>query len=383
MALILGILREVRPGERRVALIPESLQRLGAKGFTAVVEAGAGDAAAFPDPAFAAAGATILAGPQQVLDQANVVVRVNALTVEEIAGAQPDAVAVSLLFPLVEKTLVAALRDRPMTAIALDRIPRTTLAQSMDVLSSQSTVAGYRAAVLAAASTPRFFPLLMTAAGRVDPAKVLVLGAGVAGLQAIATARRLGALVEAYDVRAAVKEQVESLGATFVDVGEVEDAETKGGYAKEISAASQQRVNDVIAEHLRSVDCCITTALIPGRPAPRLISADMVAGMKAGSVIVDMAAEQGGNCELTQPGVEVTVGGTLILGPTNLPSELACDASKMFSRNVEKLLLYLARGGSFDFDFKNEIVRGCVVTHQGKVVDPQVAELFADGRPAG
>ena len=375
-----GIVRETREDERRVALVPESLERLRTKGIDAVVEAGAGVAAAFPDHQYSKTGAQVLSTGEEVLGSADLVVKVNAPRPEEIEQTRPKASVISLLFPLVQLELVSALRDRPLTAIALDRIPRITLAQSMDVLSSQSTVAGYRAAVLATYALPKFFPLLMTAAGRINPARVLVLGAGVAGLQAIATAHRLGALVEAYDVRAVVKEHVESLGATFVDVGLEEDAESEGGYAKEVSEEGQRRANEVIKERLREVDACITTALIPGRPAPRLLTADMVEVMKPGSVIIDLAAEQGGNCELTKPGEQISVGGVTIMGPTNLPGELAHDASSMFSRNVEKLILYLARGGELNFDFDNEIVQGCVVTHDGKVVDQEVNELLIADR---
>jgi NAD(P) transhydrogenase subunit alpha len=234
--------------------------------------------------------------------------------------------------------------------------------------------------VVASQALPKFFPLLMTAAGRINPARVLILGAGVAGLQAIATARRLGAVVEAYDVRAAVKEQVESLGASFVDTGVAQDDAASGGYAKAISTDEQARVNGVIAEHLASTDVCITTALVPGRPAPKLLTADMVARMPAGSVVVDLAAEQGGNCELTKPGENVDVGGVLIMGPTNLPSEVPHDASQMFSRNVEKLLMYLlTKEGGIEFDFNKEIVAGCVVTHGGEIKDAAVAEVVAGG----
>jgi NAD(P) transhydrogenase subunit alpha len=283
---------------------------------------------------------------------------------------------ISLLYPLVNTDLVAKLTARPLTVIALDRIPRITLAQSMDVLSSQATIAGYRAVLVGATLLPRMFPLLMTAAGRTDPAFVLVLGAGVAGLQAIGTAKRLGAVVEAYDVRAAVKEQIESLGAKFVEVGVAEDAETAGGYAKEVSADAQRRANEVIGEHLATTDVCITTALIPGKPAPRLVTAEMARKMRPGSVIVDLAAEQGGNCELTKPGETVLVDGIRIAGPTNLPSEIPFDASSMFSRNVEKLVLYMLKEGEIQYDFDKEIVRGCVVAHGGKVLDTQVAELI-------
>ena len=372
-----GVVRERHPGERRVALVPESVARIHAKGVDFLVETGAGEEAGFVDDAYREAGAEIAAAATDVLGSADLVIRVQAPEAAEIDASKRGAAVVSLLFPLTAGPLVRQLRDAQLTAIALDRIPRVTLAQSMDVLSSQSTVAGYRAAVLAAYRIPQFFPLLMTAAGRINPARVLVLGAGVAGLQAIATAHRLGAVVEAYDVRAVVKEQVESLGASFVEVPAVEDAETEGGYAREVSEESQRRANEVIAEHLRSTDACITTALIPGRPAPRLITADMVKGMPYGSLVVDLAAEQGGNCELTRPGEEVVVNGVTVLGPLNLASDLAADASRMFSRNVEKLVLYLLTGGELSYDFDNEIVKGCVVTHNGEIVDSQVAEALA------
>ncbi len=372
-----GVVRETHPGERRVALVPESVARINAKGVDFLVETGAGAAAGFDDDAYRDAGAEIAATAGDVLASADLVVRVQAPDSNEIEASKAGAAVVGLLFPLTAAAMVQQLRDARLTAIALDRIPRVTLAQSMDVLSSQSTVAGYRAAVLAAYRLPQFFPLLMTAAGRIDPARVLVLGAGVAGLQAIATAHRLGAVVEAYDVRAVVKEQVESLGASFVEVPAIEDAETEGGYAREVSEESQRRANEVIAERLRSTDACITTALIPGRPAPRLITAEMVEGMPHGSLIVDLAAEQGGNCELTKPGEEINVNGVTVLGPLNLASDLAADASRMFSRNAEKLVLYLLADGELSFDFDNEIVKGCVVTHDGEIVDKQVAEALA------
>lgn len=372
-----GVVRERSRGERRVALVPESVARIRAKGVDFLVEAGAGAAAGFDDDAYREAGAEIAGSAGEVLASADLVVRVQAPDSSEIEASKAGAAVVGLLFPLSAGPLVRKLRDAKLTAIALDRIPRVTLAQSMDVLSSQSTVAGYRAAVLAAYRLPQFFPLLMTAAGRIDPARVLVLGAGVAGLQAIATAHRLGAVVEAYDVRAVVKEQVESLGASFVEVPAIEDAETEGGYAREVSEESQRRANEVIAERLRSTDACITTALIPGRPAPRLITAEMVEGMPHGSLIVDLAAEQGGNCELTEPGEEVNVNGVTVLGPLNLASDLAADASRMFSRNTEKLVLYLLADGELSLDFDNEIVKGCVVTHDGEIVDSQVAEALA------
>ncbi|HYC57742.1 MAG TPA: Re/Si-specific NAD(P)(+) transhydrogenase subunit alpha [Candidatus Binatia bacterium] len=370
----IGVPQEIRDGERRVALVPDSIKRLSAKGVEFLVESDAGAAAGFLDEAYQAAGARIVHTRVALFSEADAIVQVNVPTAETVAGLKNGSALVSLLFPLVQHELVKSLRDKNVTAIALDRIPRTTLAQAMDVLSSQATVAGYRSVIVASQYLPKLFPLLMTAAGRVDPARVVILGAGVAGLMAIGIARRLGAVVEAYDVRAVVKEQVESLGASFIDVGVQADAQTAGGYAKEVGEDFQRRANEVIATHLEKADVCITTALIPGRPAPRLVTADMARRMKAGSVIVDLAAEQGGNCELTKPGQVVDENGVTILGPTNLPSDAAKDASSMFSRNVEKLLLYMLKDGNLQYDFEKEIVRGCVVTHEGRIADTQVAE---------
>jgi H+-translocating NAD(P) transhydrogenase subunit alpha len=370
----IGIVTEARSGEQRVALVPESARRLASKGVEFVVQSGAGLGAGFSDAAYQAIGATIVPSREAVLADADTLVQVNVPDVESIGSLKKGATTISLLFPLVQHDVVRALRDAGVTGISLDRIPRTTLAQSMDVLSSQATIAGYRAVITAAAHLPKLFPLFMTAAGRIEPARVVILGAGVAGLVAIGIARRLGAVVEAYDVRAVVKEQVESLGATFIDVGVAADAATSGGYAKEVSEDFQRRANEVIATHLEKADVCITTALIPGRPAPRLVTAEMARRMRPGSVIVDLAAEQGGNCELTRPGEIVNEGGVKICGPTNLPSDAARDASQMFSRNIEKLILYILKDGQLDIDFGKEIVRGSVVTHGGSIVDTQVAE---------
>jgi len=372
----IGIPTEVRAGERRVALVPESVKKLSNKGVGFVVQAGAGLQAGYLDDEYRAQGATIVATREAVLAEADTLVQVNVPQPGSVEGLKKGAATISLLFPLVQHDTVRALRDAGITAIALDRIPRTTLAQSMDVLSSQATVAGYRAVVTAAHHLPKLFPLFMTAAGRIEPARVVILGAGVAGLVAIGIARRLGAVVEAYDVRAVVKEQVESLGATFIDVGVAADAQTAGGYAKEVSEDFQRRANEVIATHLEKADVCITTALIPGRPAPRLVTAEMARRMRAGSVIVDLAAEQGGNCELTQPDRVITDSGIVIVGPTNLPSDASRDASQMFSRNVEKLVLYILKEGRLDLDFSREIVKGSVVTHEGRIVDTQVAEAI-------
>lgn len=370
----IGIPTEVRPGERRVALVPESVKRLAHKGAEFVVQSGAGSSAGFLDDEYKALGARIVDSREALLAETDTFVQVNVPSPASLKGLKKGAVSISLMFPLVQHETVKALRDGSITGISLDRIPRTTLAQSMDVLSSQATVAGYRAVMTAANHLPKLFPLFMTAAGRIEPARVVILGAGVAGLVAIGISRRLGAVVEAYDVRAVVKEQIESLGATFIDVGVQADAATSGGYAKEVSEDFQRRANEVIAQHLEKADVCITTALIPGRPAPRLVTAEMARRMRAGSVIVDLAAEQGGNCELTRPDQLVTDSGVLIVGPTNLPSEAARDASGMFSRNVEKLILYMLKDGALNIDFSKEIIKGSVVTHDGAIVDTQVAE---------
>jgi NAD(P) transhydrogenase subunit alpha len=372
----IGVITEVRPSERRVALVPESVKRLRNKGVEFSVQTGAGDGAGFSDDEYRAAGAELAPSRETVLAAADTLVQVNVPEPGSLAGLRRGAVTISLLFPLVRPDIVREMRDGGLTGISLDRIPRTTLAQSMDVLSSQATVAGYRAVITAANYLPKLFPLFMTAAGRIEPARVVILGAGVAGLVAIGISRRLGAVVEAYDVRAVVKEQVESLGATFIDVGVQADAATSGGYAKEVSEDFQRRANEVIATHLEKSDVCITTALIPGRPAPRLVTAEMARRMRPGSVIVDLAAEQGGNCELTRPDEEVRDSGIVIVGPTNLPSAASRDASQMFSRNVEKLVLYLLKEGRLDIDFGKEIVKGSVVTHDGAIVDTQVAEAI-------
>jgi NAD(P) transhydrogenase subunit alpha len=373
----IAVLKETKPGERRVALAPESVKKLRAKGPHVAVQAGAGAGANFSDKEYTDAGATIEATADALLGSSDLIVKINAPTPDEVAKTKTGSGLVSLLFPLVNTDLVKAMNARSLTAISLDRVPRTTLAQSMDVLSSQATCAGYRAVIQVADRLPKLCPLLMTAAGRIDPARIVILGAGVAGLIAIGIARRLGAVVEAYDVRAVVKEQVESLGATFIDVGEATDAQTAGGYAKEITAEQQARINSKIADHLAKADACITTALIPGRPAPRLITAEMARRMRPGSIILDMAAEQGGNCELTKGGETVVVDGVTILGPLHLASDVARDSSSMFSRNVEKLLTYmLSKEGTMAYDFSKEIIKGCVVTHEGKVVDEQVAGLL-------
>ncbi len=346
-------------GERRVALVPDSVGRLIAAGFAVAVEAGAGAAAGFPDAEYAAAGADVVPRAE-LLTGAQAVVRVAAPSPAEVAELAPATVLVGFLSPLTDPAGVERLADRGVTAFAMESIPRITRAQSMDALSSQSTVAGYKAVVAAADRLPRLFPLLMTAAGTVAPAKVLVVGAGVAGLQAIATARRLGGVVSGFDVRPAVREQVESLGATFLDLG-IQGAETSGGYAAELTAEEQARQQAALEERIPEFDVVVTTALVQGRPAPRLIPASAVETMRPGSVIVDLAAEAGGNCELTVPGSEVERSGVTIVGFTDFASRMPYHASQLYSRNVSALLLHLAPAGELTLDFEDEITAGACV----------------------
>jgi NAD(P) transhydrogenase subunit alpha len=349
--------KETAPGERRVALVPETVRRLSS--FDIVVETGAGLAAGFPDSEYDAAGAELAARDGLYADS-GAVVRVARPSAEEVAELAPGTLLIGFLAPLTDPEGIRRLEAHGIVAFAMEAIPRITRAQTMDALSSQSTVAGYKAALLAADRLPRLFPLLMTAAGTVAPAKVLVLGAGVAGLQALATARRLGAVVSAFDTRPVVREQVESLGAKFLDLG-VRGEETAGGYAVELTPEQQAQQQAALEERLVEMDVVITTALVPGRPAPRLIPASAVAAMRPGSVIVDLAAEAGGNCELTEPGAEVTREGVTIVGLTNLAATIPYHASQLYSRNVSALLQHLAPGGEPELDFEDEITREACV----------------------
>ena len=369
----IAVPKESVAGERRVPIVPETVKRLAAKKIEVSVETGAGVESRVSDDEYRAVGATIEASSEPLLAAADVVVRLRVPTLEEIGRLKEGSALVSPLYPLINGDLVKALAARKITSIAVDMIPRTTVAQMMDVLSSQATASGYYAVLMAATELPRFFPMLMTAAGTIAPARVLVLGAGVAGLQAIGTARRLGAVVEAFDVRKVVKEQVESLGAKFVVV-ESADAQTAGGYAKEASAEDKVKQAEAIARHVKTADVVIATALIPGMRAPILVTEEMVKTMKAGSVIVDLAAEQQGNCALTEPGQTVVKHGVTIMGTLNLPSRLAMHASQMYSRNMEKLLLHLAKDGALTLDMKEEITAGCVITKDGEVVNARVKE---------
>ena len=352
-----GIPRERVEGERRVALVPETVGRLG-DGVEVVVEAGAGDEAAFDDAAYRDVGATI-ASPWD----ADVVAKVAPPSADEVSRLHEGQVLIGFLQPLTDREGVERLARAGVHGFALESIPRITRAQPMDALSSQATVSGYKAALLAADRLPRFLPMLMTAAGTIPPAKVLVIGAGVAGLQAIATARRLGAVVSAFDVRPAVAEQVESLGATFLDLG-VRGEETAGGYAQELTAEQQAAQQDALQERIAQFDAVITTAAIPGRPAPKLVTADAVRGMRNGSVIVDLAAETGGNCELTEPGREIRRDGVTIVGLTNLPSTMPTHASQLLSRNVAAVLGLIVADGAVALDWDDEIVAGACVTRK-------------------
>jgi NAD(P) transhydrogenase subunit alpha len=359
----IGVPTETAAEERRVALVPEAAGRLVADGFDVLIEAGAGAGAYFDDAAYTQAGARVV---DSVYGEADVVVKVRKPAAEEVAALREGAVLIAFLEPLTDPDTTRRLAERGVTAFAMEAIPRITRAQAMDALSSQSTVSGYKAALLAAARLPRFFPMLMTAAGTVTPAKVLVLGAGVAGLQAIATSHRLGAVVSGFDVRPVVKEQVESLGASFLDLGVVGE-ETTGGYARELTPEEQRRQQVELEKRIPDYDAVITTALVPGRPAPKLIPATAVAAMRPGSVIVDLAAEAGGNCELTEPGEEVVREGVTIVGFTNLASSMPAHASQLYSRNVTALLRHLAPEGELRLDFEDEITAGACVTRREEV----------------
>ena len=357
--------RETAEGERRVALVPEIVRKLAAGGFDVAVERGAGEGASSSDAEYEEAGARV-AEREEILVGAGAVVKVQRPSPKEIERLPQGSVLIGFLQPLSDPQGIEQLAQRGVTGFALESIPRITRAQPMDALSSQATVAGYKAVLLAAERLPRFFPMLMTAAGTVAPAKVLVLGAGVAGLQAIATARRLGAVVSGFDVRPVVREQVESLGAAFLDL-DVVGEETSGGYAGELSDDDQRRQQEELERRLAEFDVVVTTALIPGRPAPKLIPASAVKAMRAGSVIVDLAAEAGGNCELTEPGAEVVREGVTLVGYTNLPSTVPVHASQLYSRNVSALLTHLAPEGELQLDWEDEITAGACVTRRAEV----------------
>ena len=370
--------KETAAGERRVALVPEVVERLAGSGLGATVEAGAGASAHHHDDAYVAAGANVGDG-----FSGDVVAKVAPPSTEEVGRLGQGSVLIGFLQPLTASETVRALADAGVTSFAMEAIPRITRAQSMDALSSQATVAGYRAALIAAQELPRFFPMLTTAAGTVRPAKVLVLGAGVAGLQAIATARRLGAIVQAFDVRSAVREQIESLGARFLelDMG-LEDAEAAGGYARQLTEDEQQRQRELLAEEIGKVDAVISTAAVPGRRAPLLVTEQAVRNMKPGSVVVDLAAETGGNCELTEPGQSVVKEGVTLVGPVNLAASMPDHASALYARNVQALLELMVKEGELTLDFDDEVIAGACITRDGQIVH-EGARAAAEGAAAG
>ncbi|HEY1454972.1 MAG TPA: Re/Si-specific NAD(P)(+) transhydrogenase subunit alpha [Candidatus Dormibacteraeota bacterium] len=371
-----AIPKERAPDERRVALTPDAATKLIAAKLAVSMEAGAGEDAFLPDQAFEAAGVAIVAGAPALLKDADVVLKVQAPTADEIALLKTGAVVISFLQPATQADLVKALAARGVTAFSLELLPRISRAQSMDALSSQASAAGYKAVLMAAARLGKFFPMMMTAAGTVAPARVLVMGAGVAGLQAIATARRLGAVVSAYDVRPAVKEEVSSLGATFIELP-LETQEGEGGYAREQSEEFLRKQRELIGEHVAKSDVVITTAAIPGRRAPMLVTADMVKGMRPGSVIVDLASETGGNVELTQAGKDIDVNGVTIIGTRNIPSTMPLATSQLLARNEANLLLHLVKDGMLVLDFEDEITKGACVTHGGEIVNERAKQLVS------
>jgi NAD(P) transhydrogenase subunit alpha len=373
----IGIPKESARGEKRVALVPETVKKLAARQIAVLVEAGAGERARFGDAEYAAAGAEIVPDLAALAAAADAVVKIDPPSEAELALLRPGTTVVSLAYPLVRAAFVAAANQRRLTTIALDMIPRTTLAQAMDVLSSQANLAGYWAVVAAASRLPRIFPMMMTAAGTISPSRVLIMGVGVAGLSAIGTAKRLGAVVEATDVRPETKEQVESLGGRFLQVQGVAVQQTTTGYAAEQSAEYQQKQAELISGAIARADVVITTALIPGRPAPRLVSEAQVRSMKPGSVIVDLAAEQGGNAFGSVAGEEVEVAGVTIVGDLSTASNVAFHASQAFSRNMEKLLLHLTVDGQWKPPGDDPIARGCLITRDGATVHPAV--LAAQG----
>ena len=376
----IAVPRETAEGETRVALTPQIAGQLVADGMEVLVQAGAGEASSNLDDAYKEAGATIVPDAAALYGQADVVLRVGRPSDEEIEMLKEGTVLIGTLGTLAKPELAQKLAKRGVTAISMDAIPRITRAQSMDTLSSQATVGGYKAVLMAAERLPKFFPLLTTAAGTIRPAKGIVMGAGVAGLMAIGTAKRLGAVVEATDVRPVVKEQVQSLGGTFIEVEMTEEekarAETAGGYATEMSDDYKRRQAELIAERVKEADFVITTALIPGRPAPKLVTDEMVKSMKPGSVIIDMAAEMGGNVEGTEPNKEVVKHDVLIVGYTNLPATMPGSATQMYAKNLQTLIKHLVSDGKLELDFDDEITKGATITHGGKVVHEATAKAL-------
>jgi NAD(P) transhydrogenase subunit alpha len=368
--------KELLHDEHRVALVPDTVTKLVAAKLDVAVEAGAGSGAFIPDAAYVSAGAKVVNHAADLLQDAQVVLKVQAPMPSEVQLLPKGVLLISFLQPATQGDIVKALAARGVTAFSLELLPRISRAQSMDALSSQASAAGYKAVLMAGERLGKFFPMMMTAAGTVAPARVLVMGAGVAGLQAIATARRLGAVVSSYDVRPAVKEEVQSLGATFIELP-LETQEGEGGYAREQSEEFLRKQRELIGEHVAKSDVVITTAAVPGRRAPLLVTGDMVRGMRPGSVIVDLASETGGNVELTKAGEDVDVNGVTIIGTRNIPSTMPLATSQLYARNVANLLLHLVKEGAIDLDFEDEITKGACVTHDGEIVNERAKQMVS------
>jgi NAD(P) transhydrogenase subunit alpha len=367
--------KEHAPDEHRVALVPDSAAKLKAASLDVSVESGAGAGAYITDEAYEAAGVNVVKAAGTLLGDADAVLKIQAPSTDEVGLLKSGSVLISFLQPATQAEVIRALAKRGVTAFSLELLPRISRAQSMDALSSQASAAGYKAVLMAASRLGKFFPMMMTAAGTVAPARVLVMGAGVAGLQAIATARRLGAVVSAYDVRPAVKEEVQSLGATFIELA-LESQQGEGGYAREQSEEFLRKQRELIGEHVAKSDVVITTAAVPGRRAPLLVTGDMVKAMRPGSVVVDLAADTGGNVELTQAGKDIDVGGVTIMGTRNVPATMPLHASQLFARNVMNLLLHLVKDGAITLDFQDEITKGSCVTHGGEIVNERARQLI-------
>jgi NAD(P) transhydrogenase subunit alpha len=376
MPVTIGVVRETAPNERRVALVPELLKKLKSLGAGVVIQSGSGDPTHLPDSSFGDAVEKV-PDAKSALARADIVFKVQPPTLDEIAAMREGTILLSILQPHTMPERTKALRDRKITAFAMELLPRTTRAQAMDILSSQAGMAGYKAVLIAAQQSPKFFPMLTTAAGTVRPSKVLIVGAGVAGLQAIATARRLGAQVEGFDVRPEVKEQIQSLGAKFLDLGV--SASGTGGYARELTAEERAEQQRRLAEHIKGVDVIVTTAAVPGRPAPKIISKAMVEGMKPGSVVVDLAAETGGNCELTKPGETIVHNAVTIVGPVNLPSMGAIHASDMYARNLFNFVSLMIKDGAISLDWNDELIAKTCLTHAGEIKHEPTKKLVEGG----
>lgn len=378
----IAVAKEIEVCERRVALIPDTVARLVKQGLEVWVETGAGERAFITDAAYEAAGATIVADTARLWGEADVLLKVSPPQTRDDGRSEVDllkvgAVLISFLNPLGNPAIAQKLAERKITSMSMEMIPRSTRAQSMDALSSQASIAGYKAVLIAAAALPKYFPMLTTAAGTIAPAKVFIMGAGVAGLQAIATARRLGSIVEAFDIRPAVKEEVQSLGAKFIEVKLDEETTAAGGYAKEISEDSKKRTQELVAQHVKTADVVITTAQVPGRKAPLLVTEEMVMEMKPGSVIVDIAAEQGGNCACTEPGKDIVKHGVTIIGPINLPSSVPIHASQLYAKNVTSLLqLMVNKEKALEINFGDDIIEATCITHAGEIRNARVKEAL-------